>query len=67
MPNPPEPPKPPQRRPYTPASDAELDALSDITPADIERAKAAWEKDAPAPFKHLLDATDASPEDDPAE
>lgn len=39
-------------------SDAELDALSQITPSDIERAKAAWEQDAPAPFRNLLDATD---------
>lgn len=44
-------------------SDAELEALSQITPTDIERAKAAWEQDAPAPFKKLLDAT----EDDTAE
>jgi hypothetical protein len=38
-------------------SDAELEALSQITPTDIARAQAAWEQDAPAPFKKLLDAT----------
>lgn len=51
MPNTPEP-----NRQYTPKTDAELEALAEITPSDIEDAKAAWEEDAPAPFKKLLDA-----------
>lgn len=50
-------PVPPRRPPHHPMSDAELAALSEITPSDIARAKAAWENDAPAPFKKLLDAT----------
>ena len=37
-------------------SDAELEALAKITPADIERAKAAWEQSAPPAAKKLLDA-----------
>lgn len=44
-------------------SDAELAALSEITPSDISRAQAAWEADAPAPFKKLLDATTDQPND----
>lgn len=39
-------------------SDAELEALSQITPTDIARAKAAWEQDAPTTYKKLLDATE---------
>lgn len=57
----PDTPKPINRH-YTPKSDAELDALAQITPSDIEDAKAAWEEDAPAPFKKLLDA---KPDDPP--
>lgn len=59
MPNPPIPPKPPRR----PLSEAELDALSQITASDVARARAAWESDAPPPFRKLLDAeTDTPPE-----
>lgn len=58
-------PSPPRRAPHQPMSDAELAALSEITPGDIERARAAWEEDAPAPFKKLLDAT--TEEEPPAE
>lgn len=54
-------PIPPRRAPHHPMSDAELTALSEITPSDIERARAAWEHDAPAPFKKLLDATNDEP------
>jgi hypothetical protein len=35
---------------------SELEDLARITPADIERAKAAWEKHAPPKMKNLLDA-----------
>lgn len=45
------------RRDLAEFSDAELDAMAVITPEDIERAKAAFRRDARAPFKRLLDAT----------
>jgi hypothetical protein len=45
-------------------SDAELSALAEITPSDLARAAAAWEQDAPSPFKKLLDATEEAPEPD---
>lgn len=37
-------------------TDAELDQLSEITPADIEKAKAFWRNTAPPEFETLLDA-----------
>lgn len=37
-------------------SAAELDALAEITPQDIEDARAAFERDAPARVRGLLDA-----------
>lgn len=42
-------------------SDAQLDDLSRITQADIERAQEAWKRDAPEQAKNLLDAV---PDDD---
>jgi hypothetical protein len=35
---------------------SELEELAKITPADIERAKAAWKRSAPPAAKKLLDA-----------
>jgi hypothetical protein len=35
---------------------SEMEDPARITPADIERAKAAWEKHAPPEMKNLLDA-----------
>ncbi len=43
-------------------SEAELDDLATITPADIERAKQAWRRSASPAFRSLLDAEDESKE-----
>jgi hypothetical protein len=37
-------------------TDAQLDALAQPSPQDIAEAQTAWRRDAPAPFKRLLDA-----------
>jgi hypothetical protein len=37
-------------------SDADLDALSQVSPQDIAEAQAAWRKDAPRGYADLLDA-----------
>lgn len=37
-------------------SDVDLDALSAVTQADIKAAEALWQRDAPNPFKALLQA-----------
>lgn len=37
-------------------TDEQLDQLSQVTPADIEKAKVAWRTSAPQEFKTLLDA-----------
>ena len=37
-------------------TDPQLDQLSEITPADIEKAKAFWRNNAPSGFETLLDA-----------
>lgn len=37
-------------------TDADLDRLSVVTPADIEKAKIAWRKNVPKKYKNLLDA-----------
>jgi hypothetical protein len=37
-------------------TDEQLDALAQVTPADIEKAKVAWRSNAPEKFKTLLDA-----------
>lgn len=42
----------------TPEESARLDKLAEITPEDIERAKSAWELDAPPEWRGLLSATD---------
>jgi hypothetical protein len=34
-----------------------VNKLAEVTQEDIERAKDAWKKDAPPPYKELLDAT----------
>jgi hypothetical protein len=59
----PAPTTPPPRARRTPASDAELAALSTVTPSDIARARAAWEADAPPPLRRLLDAKDDAKDD----
>lgn len=53
-------------------TDRELDELSRVGPEDVERAKAAWRRYAPARWRELLDARPigeeppASTEDDDA-
>ena len=37
-------------------TDEQLDQLSEVTPGDIEKAKAFWRAHAPAEFATLLDA-----------
>lgn len=37
-------------------TDADLDALSTITEADLDNAVSFWKEAAPAPYKNLLDA-----------
>lgn len=37
-------------------TDEQLDELSQVTPTDIEKAKAFWRNNAPTEFKSLLDA-----------
>lgn len=37
-------------------TEAELDQLAEITPEDIEDAKASWRRNAPPEFRDLLDA-----------
>jgi len=37
-------------------TDEQLDQLSEVTPADIEKAKVFWRSNAPEEFKDLLDA-----------
>lgn len=47
------------KRPVGPARDwtlAQLDNLSTITQADIERAQEAWKQDSDATYRDLLDA-----------
>jgi hypothetical protein len=39
-----------------PLSEEELDALANVTPEDIERARAWWREHAPDGFEDLLDA-----------
>lgn len=39
-----------------PLTDAELDALAEITDDDIERARALWRRTVPPEFRDLLDA-----------
>ena len=39
-----------------PISDEELEKLAEITPEDIQSAKAAWRRHAPPSMKTLLDA-----------
>lgn len=49
-------------QPHRPATAAELDALSTITPLDVQRAAGVWERDAPLVFRQLLNATEEPPE-----
>lgn len=37
-------------------TDEQLEQLSEVTPADIEKAKVSWRSNAPEKFKDLLDA-----------
>lgn len=46
-----------RRRQRRAATDAELDELAEITPADVADAQNAWHQDAPSEVKDLLDAT----------
>jgi hypothetical protein len=46
-----------KRREKPDVSDEELDALAEITPADIADAQNTWRKDAPDEGEDLLDAT----------
>jgi hypothetical protein len=59
----PQPPRRPRLGGLKPWTDAELDALSEITPADIERAKASVAKET----RRLLDAVDVTEDDDATE
>lgn len=44
-----------------PLPDSEdLDRAAEITPGDIDRARTAWEEDAPTEFKAILDATETT-------
>jgi hypothetical protein len=47
-------------------TDAELDDLADVGPADIADAAAAWKRDAPPALRGLIDAepADAEPADE---
>lgn len=55
-----QPPRRPRLGGFRPWTDAELDTLSEITPADIERAKASVAKET----RRLLDAEDVTDGDD---
>lgn len=49
-----------RKRPTLP----EIGEAAQVTPEDLERAKAAWRKDAPAEYRFLLDAVPVpDPED----
>lgn len=43
-------------------SDADQGALAEVSPQDIEEAKAAWKRDARPEARDLLDATEEEPE-----
>ncbi|MGH9426028.1 MAG: hypothetical protein ACRD2L_06975 [Terriglobia bacterium] len=45
-------------------TDEQLDQLAEVTPGDIEKAKAFWRSHAPAEFADLLDAETMEDEDD---
>jgi hypothetical protein len=54
------PPKPKRPKPAPKWTDADLDKLTEIAPADQEAAKKLWRERAPQAFRDLLDAeTDA--------
>jgi len=46
----------PQPEPIQPWTEEELDALSEITEEDIDRAMTQWEHDAPRKYRQLLNA-----------
>lgn len=48
-----------------PLSDADLDAMAQVTPQDIEAAKARWRADVKPKFKNLLDAEEGNAENQP--
>ena len=54
-------PKPADKRAPT-FTPAQLDAMSEITPADVADAQDAWRRDAPAAYRTLLDATPTTEE-----
>lgn len=60
MSTPPQPPRRPRLGSYKPWTDDELDALAEITPADIERAKASVAPET----RRLLDAEDVTDGDE---
>jgi hypothetical protein len=45
-----------------PWSDSDLDALSQVTPADAKAAQVLWERDAPPALKGLFSAQPAEPD-----
>lgn len=55
------PPRRPKGKPL-PASDADLDAAAEITPADIEAAKDWWQRNSDPKYRDLLNA---EPDDAP--
>lgn len=50
----------PLQRPLS-ANDPELQRAAEITPEDVDRAKASWRRHAPGQFRGLLDATPDAP------
>lgn len=45
-------------------TDEQLDQLAEVTPGDIEKAKAFWRANAPAEFETLLDAQTTEEEEE---
>lgn len=45
-------------------TEEDIDRLAEITPQDIEEAKAAWRRDAPPWARELLDATEEAEPDE---
>lgn len=45
-------------------TDEQLDQLAEVTPGDIEKAKAFWRAHAPAEFERLLDAQPVEEEEE---
>lgn len=56
MPEPPPDPKPRAKGNALPRSSLDIDRMSEVTDADIARARKSWKAKAPDPFKGLIDA-----------